>query len=120
MNDDAKFLFFLSGFGGFIFFYFVSFLMNHDLVVALIKGSFGCLVGGLSCRLILGFALKHTKIVLSSTESKIGNDDQNFADIEQNVSIKNGGQPLDELAAQTNLEALNKKVIATPSLKLNR
>jgi hypothetical protein len=118
MNDDAKYLFFISGFVGFLFFYLISFLLDKDLLVALIKGSLGCLVVGLSTRYILGYALKHTSpVLISGSKNNIANaKDSNNGFHDKQTSKE---QTLSELAAATNVEAVNKNNVV-PEIKLNQ
>jgi len=58
MNDDAKFIFFLSGFLGFVFFYTVSLMLARDLVLSLVYGTGGSLFFSFSGRIILDSMLK--------------------------------------------------------------
>ena len=58
MNNDAKFIFFLSGFLGFVFFYSVSLMLARDLVLSLVYGTGGSLFFSFSGRLILDSMLK--------------------------------------------------------------
>ena len=62
MNDDAKFVFFLSGFFGFIFFYSVSLVLNKDLILSLIYGTSGSLLFSFLGRLILISLLRNAKV----------------------------------------------------------
>lgn len=115
MHNDAKFLFFLCGFIGFLLFYLISIFVDTDPVIALIKGALGCLIIGSLGRFALGFALKHSTFP-KSTAAKIV--DPNFGSSEANnpQSSLRSEQSLDELSATTNLEALNKSKVAS-SLK---
>ena len=44
MKDDAKFSFFLSGFLGFLLFYFSAVLFHKDFMMGFLYGTFGCMV----------------------------------------------------------------------------
>jgi len=117
MHDDAKFLFFLCGFSGFLFFYLISIFVDADPVIALIKGALGCLVLGSLGRFILGFALKQSS---SSNRSvaKMVEGDLGESRAKKSRASSSSEQSLDELAAATNLEALSKSKVAS-SLKVN-
>ena len=121
MHDDAKFLFFLSGFSGFVLFYIISLVIDSDPILALIKGSIGCLILGASGRYILGFALKYSQVSQNSdnhSKNFVTHDTNSFAEKSNDTSVT-GNQPLDQLAAATNLEALNKSKVAS-SLKMSK
>ena len=121
MHDDAKFLFFLSGFSGFVLFYIISIVIDSDPVLSLIKGSVGCLIFGASGRFILGFALKYSEVRQSSVNpsKKFAIDDTNSLPETNLKPSVTANQSLDELAAATNLEALNKSKVAS-SLKMSK
>ena len=121
MHDDAKFLFFLSGFSGFVLFYIISIVIDSDPVLALIKGSIGCLILGASGRYILGFALKYSQVRQNSDNrsQKFVSHETNSLLETNNKSSVTGNQSLDQLAAATNLEALNKSKVAS-SLKISK
>ena len=57
MNDFAKFFFCLSGFAGFVIFFFLALLIHRDPSLAFFHGGVGCLLFALSGRALLGFAL---------------------------------------------------------------
>ena len=107
MNNDAKFLFFTSGFAGFILFYFASILIHGDLIIALIKASVGCLVVGWAGRIILGLALTHS--TTRKPDQASNNEDPVEEKIPSSSPDKFKSKSLDEIAAATNLEAVSKR-----------
>lgn len=69
MNDDAKFFFFLSGFFGFVFFYFFSLFLNRDPILSLVYGSTGSLFFALLGRSLLISALRKVQTSRASLEN---------------------------------------------------
>ena len=99
MNDDAKFLFFMSGFVGFVLFYISSNLIYGDLIHGLLHGSIGCVLFSISGRFLLGFALSANSFHKKSTDS-----DKPSSGSLPNINKRDiSGE---ELAASTNVEAL--------------
>lgn len=60
MKDDAKFFFFLSGFLGFLLFYFSAVLFHKDFMMGFLYGTFGCMVFANVGRFFLRVILKTT------------------------------------------------------------
>lgn len=116
MNDDAKFFFFLSGFFGFVFFFMLSIFIDSDPLHALLKGSAGCLIFGMSGRYMLGFALRHSVCGNVVRNSVTDTTDHGSSEIVKGSDVEDSFQDsknLDQLAAATNLEAVNRNKVAT-------
>ncbi len=58
LNDDAKFFFCLFGFIGFSIFLTASYLIQKDLIIAILYGSCGCLIFSILGRFLLGILLR--------------------------------------------------------------
>lgn len=58
MNDFARFFFCISGFSGFVIFFFLALLIHRDPSLALFHGGVGCLLFAVSGRALLGFLLR--------------------------------------------------------------
>ena len=60
IKNDAKFIFCLSGFVGFLLFFLMSLLVHQDAVLGLLWGVSGCLSFSVLGRALLGLLLKGT------------------------------------------------------------
>ena len=67
MNNDARFFFYLSGFTGFLFFFFFALIISEDIIKTLVLASFGCLFFSIAGRFLLRFILN--SILLNSDSS---------------------------------------------------
>tara|TARA_B000000441_G_C21615276_1_gene274166 strand:- start:244 stop:600 length:357 start_codon:yes stop_codon:yes gene_type:complete len=74
MNDDAKFFFFLSGFFGFVFFYFFSIFLNRDPILSLVYGSTGSLFFSILGRYLLISALRKVQTSQASLDNESPED----------------------------------------------
>ena len=93
MNNDARFFFYLSGFTGFLFFFFFALIISEDIIKALVLASFGCLFFSIAGRFLLGFILN--SILLnsdSSNPSKMSSSAQNNSLEQDPVSTYEGKQ----------------------------
>jgi hypothetical protein len=104
MNDDAKYFFFLSGFIGFIFFYGISLVLNHDPLQSLVYGSIGSLFFSLSWRMLLCSALKK---VQCARDSEVGMNMDNSANSKavSNQVVNTSSSDLVTSSAKANMEA---------------
>jgi hypothetical protein len=62
VRDDAKFLFCLFGFAGFLFLFLCTVITQENLIMALLNGCIGCLFFSVSGRFLLGFALRGVSV----------------------------------------------------------
>ena len=118
MNDDAKFFFFLSGFTGFVFFYFFSMILHRDPILSLIYGSSGSLFFSLLGRMLLISALR--KVLVSKQGNQI-NDNESKCDAPgSNFSKNDKNIPLVNTSSQANKEAVSSNSVNLSSLSPNK
>ena len=107
MNDDAKFFFFLSGFFGFVFFYFFSIFLNRDPILSLVYGSTGSLFFSILGRYLLISALRK---VQTSQESLDNESPEDTAGSNNNYSSgKEKNQDVLKTSLKANQEAASSK-----------
>ena len=105
MNDDARFLFCLGGFTGFLFFFLVSFFWHGDALSAFIYGSFGCLFMSICSRFLLGCLLR-------------GISKQNLQD-NKNSNTSSGGIPkINKTQQEISASAMNEAASKAKPLSL--
>ena len=103
MNNDARFFFCLCGFAGFVLFFSLGWFLTGNAFDALLRGSIGCIVFGVSGRALLGTVLRS----LVSSTSSVGVDGPNSSGNDRNSSseISQSDPTSQELAVQASVQA---------------
>ncbi len=87
MRNDARFFFCISGFTGFVVFFFFGLVITGDPVIALAQSAFGCLFFAICGRFLLSFILNSISLGSSSTaySDPLKDDlsDSNTTDVKQ-------------------------------------
>ena len=66
MRNDARFFFCISGFAGFLLFFFSGLVISGDPVTALAQSAFGCLFFAICGRFLLSFILSGISVESSA------------------------------------------------------